>query len=106
MQSFFDYSDAKAQMQSWAETLKEFYLAFLRAEFPTALHEVATPINLDINVPQDELTVLLVWDEERPAGNGQTGFQDVTEESRGMYYEVRCAAWAAWQSTHPPDEAR
>jgi hypothetical protein len=104
LQSFYDYYDAEDQMVSWAETLQGFYLAHLHATFPAAIAEVATPIDLDPNALHDELTVLLVWDAESPAGDGPTGFKDVTDESRGMCYEVRCAAWEAWYSTHPPDE--
>jgi hypothetical protein len=104
-QGFYDYSAAEALMQSWAETLQAFYIAHIRTTFPDAIPDVTTPIDLDVTLPHDELTVHLVWDAESPAGNGQTGFQDVTEESRAMYYAVRCAAWAAWQSLHPPDDA-
>ena len=103
LQSFCDYSDAEGMMRSWAQYLKEAYLTYLRAEFHPAIPEVSTPVSFDVSALHDELTVLLIWDEESPAGSGETGFQDVTEESRGMYYAVRCDAWAAWQALHPPD---
>jgi hypothetical protein len=104
LQNFWDYRDAKAAMLSWSTTLEAAYFAHLQATFPTAIVEVTTPIIFDGTVGPDELRVLLIWDKASPAGDGGTGFMDVTEESRAMCYEVRCDAWAAWVSQHPPDD--